>query len=70
MKKKLYKVRQGKVLAGVCGGLAKYFDVSPKVVRWLFVLMALAFSSGLMVYLVLMIFMASGAVLAKDIFWC
>lgn len=36
MKKKLYKVRQGKVLAGVCGGLAKYFDVNPKVVRWLF----------------------------------
>lgn len=47
MKKKLYKVRQGKVLAGVCGGLAKYFDVSPKVVRWLFVLMFFAFSSGL-----------------------
>lgn len=45
MKKKLYKVRQGKVLAGVCGGLAKYFDVNPKVVRWLFVLMCAAFSS-------------------------
>ena len=57
MKKKLYKVRQGKVLAGVCGGLAKYFDVSPKVVRQLFVLMFFAFSSGLMVYIILMIFM-------------
>jgi phage shock protein C len=57
MKKKLYKVRQGKVLAGVCGGLAKYFDVNPKVVRWLFVLMCAAFSSGLIIYIVLMIFM-------------
>lgn len=57
MKKKLYKVRQGKVLAGVCGGLAKYFDVSPKVVRLLFVLMCAAFSSGLIVYIILMIFM-------------
>ena len=57
MKKKLYKVRQGKVLAGVCGGLAKYFDVSPKVVRLLFVLMCAAFSSGLFVYIILMIFM-------------
>lgn len=57
MKKKLYKVRQGKVFAGVCGGLAKYFDVSPKVVRWLFVLMGAAYSSGLIVYILLMIFM-------------
>ena len=57
MKKKLYKVRQGKVLAGVCGGLAKYFEVSPKVVRLLFVLMCAAFSSGLIVYILLMIFM-------------
>lgn len=57
MKKKLYKVRQGKVLAGVCGGLAKYFEVSPKVVRLLFVLMCAAFSSGLIMYIILMIFM-------------
>ncbi len=34
--KKLYRVREGKKIAGVCGGLAKYFDVSPTVVRWLF----------------------------------
>lgn len=57
MTKKLYKVRQGKIIAGVCGGLAKYFDVSLKVVRWLFVLMFFSFSSGLMVYIILMIFM-------------
>lgn len=43
MTKKLYRVRKGKIIAGVCGGLAKYFDVSPKVVRWLFVLMFFAF---------------------------
>lgn len=57
MTKKLYKIRQGKIIAGVCGGLAKYFDVNPKVVRLLFVLMCVAFSSGLIVYIVLMIFM-------------
>lgn len=43
MTKKLYRVRKGKIIAGVCGGLAKYFDASPKVVRWLFVLMFFAF---------------------------
>lgn len=57
MTKKLYRVRKGKIIAGVCGGLAKYFDVSPKVVRWLFILMFFAFSSGLMVYIILTIFM-------------
>lgn len=55
--KKLYRVREGKKIAGVCGGLAKYFDVSPTVVRWLFVLLVAAFSSGLIAYIILMIFM-------------
>ena len=41
--KKLYRVREGKKIAGVCGGLAKYFDVSPAVVRLLFVLFVVAF---------------------------
>lgn len=54
--KKLYRVREGKKIAGVCGGLAKYFDVSPTVVRWLFVLLVAAFSSGLIAYIILMIF--------------
>lgn len=26
MKKKLYKIEQGKKLDGVCGGIAEYFD--------------------------------------------
>lgn len=56
MKKKLYRVREGKKIAGVCGGLAKYLDVSPTVVRWLFVLLVAAFSSGLIAYIILMIF--------------
>lgn len=55
--RKLYRVRDGKKIAGVCGGLAKYFNVSPTVVRWLFVLFAVAFSSGLIAYIILMIFM-------------
>ena len=55
--KKLYRVREGKKIAGVCGGLAKYFDVSPTVVRLLFVLFVAAFSSSLIAYIILMIFM-------------
>lgn len=55
--KKLCRVREGKKIAGVCGGLAKYFDVSPTVVRLLFVLFVAAFSSSLIAYIILMIFM-------------
>lgn len=55
--KKLYRVREGKKIAGVCGGLAKYFDVSPTIVRLLFVLFVATFSSSLIAYIILMIFM-------------
>lgn len=33
MEKKLYRVKDGKIIAGVCGGIAKYFNVDPKIVR-------------------------------------
>ncbi|WP_372638405.1 PspC domain-containing protein [Fodinibius sp.] len=36
-RKKLYKSRSNKKLAGVCGGLAEYFGISTTVVRFLFV---------------------------------
>ncbi|WP_332868820.1 PspC domain-containing protein [Clostridioides difficile] len=53
--KKLYRVRKGKCIAGVCGGLAKHFNIDPKIVRVFFVIMVLAFSSSLIAYIILMI---------------
>lgn len=32
-KEKLYKSREDKMICGVCGGLAEYFDVDPTLVR-------------------------------------
>ena len=32
MKKTLYKSRKGRFLFGVCGGLAEYFDLVPKLI--------------------------------------
>lgn len=40
--RKLYRVRKGKYIAGVCGGIAKFFEIDPKIVRLLFVLFVLA----------------------------
>ena len=53
--KKLYRSRTERWLAGVCGGLGKYFAVDPTLVRVIFVLFALTFGSGFLIYLVLWI---------------
>ena len=36
--KKLYRSRTDVMIAGVCGGLAKYLDIDPTAVRLVFVL--------------------------------
>lgn len=48
---KLYKVREGKVLAGVCQGLAEYLDMDVSIVRILTVVLALCYSVGLVAYI-------------------
>ncbi|SHJ30830.1 PspC domain-containing protein [Lutispora thermophila] len=37
MNKKLYKSRHNKTLAGVCGGLAEYFDIDVTIVRLIWI---------------------------------
>lgn len=56
MEKKLYRVRKGKIIAGVCGGIAKYFDIDPKIVRLLCAALVAAYGSGLLVYILFAIF--------------
>ena len=53
--KKLYRVRKGKYIAGVCGGIAKFFEIDPQMVRLLFVLFVLAYTSSLIAYIIFMI---------------
>ena len=33
MRKRLYRSRRDVMIAGVCGGIAEYFDVDPTIVR-------------------------------------
>lgn len=59
MKKRLTRSRRNRMIAGVCGGLAEYFDMDPTVVRLLYVVvsvMSVAFP-GILVYLILWIIM-------------
>jgi phage shock protein C len=51
--KKLYRSRTDRMIAGVCGGVAKYFAVDPTLVRILFALSVLIGSLGFWVYVVL-----------------
>lgn len=52
MEKKLYKSKTDKKLCGVCGGLAKYFDMDPTIIRVLWVLCILFGGSGVVAYIV------------------
>ncbi|MGN6710806.1 MAG: PspC domain-containing protein [Anaerocolumna jejuensis] len=56
MKKRLYRIREGKMIAGVCGGIAKYFDVNPKVIRLLWAVFFAVYGSGLVAYILFSIF--------------
>jgi phage shock protein C len=55
MAKKLYRSRTDRKLWGVCGGLAKYFDVDPTLVRVLFVASIILGSLGFWVYIIMTI---------------
>ena len=52
MKKRIYKSTEDKMLCGVCGGLAEYFDIDPTIVRLAWVALALACGSGIVAYIV------------------
>lgn len=53
----LIRPRQGRVIAGVCAGLARRFGVSPTVVRVLFLVSMLLPGPQILVYLVLWLIM-------------
>ena len=57
MEKKFQRDMQNKVIGGVCSGLANYFSVDVAIVRVIFALALLCFSTGFWLYLILWIVM-------------
>jgi phage shock protein C len=53
MNKRLYRSKNEKMIAGVCGGLANYFSLDPTIVRLIFILLLFAPPSGILIYLIL-----------------
>ncbi|KPL01553.1 MAG: hypothetical protein AMJ90_07645 [candidate division Zixibacteria bacterium SM23_73_2] len=52
MAKKLYRSKTNSMIAGVCGGLAEYFDIDPTIVRLVAVLLILAQGVGAIGYII------------------
>ena len=55
----LSRSSQNKMIAGVCGGLAQYYGISSKCLRWAFFIFGLI-GAGEVVYIVLWILLPKG----------
>ncbi len=55
MSGKLKKSSHDKMIAGVCGGIAEYFDIDPTLVRVAYVVLSLLSTGfpGLLIYIIL-----------------
>ena len=50
--KRLYRSKKEKMIAGVCGGVAEYFNVDPTLIRLFWVLFMLLGGSGVLAYII------------------
>jgi phage shock protein PspC (stress-responsive transcriptional regulator) len=51
--RRLYRIHEGAMIAGVCNGIAAYVNVDPTLVRLAFVMLTMLWGTGLLVYLVM-----------------
>lgn len=52
MEKRVYKSVRDRKVFGVCGGLGEYFNIDPMIFRLGFVILVLAFGTGILAYIV------------------
>ena len=52
MQKKLYRSKSNRMLAGVCAGVAEYFNIAPTVVRVIWAVTSLFAFVGVVAYAV------------------
>ena len=50
--KRLYRSKKDRMICGVCGGIANYFNIDPTLVRLSFVLIAMGAGSGILAYII------------------
>ncbi len=52
MEKRLYKINRGKMVDGVCGGIAEYFGLDPTLVRLAWIIFSAMGGSGIPAYII------------------
>jgi phage shock protein C len=52
MRDRLYRSREDRMLFGVAGGMARYLDIDPSIVRVVWALLAIAGGAGFLLYIV------------------
>ena len=52
MSKNLYKSSTNKMIDGVCGGIAEYFNVDPTIIRLAWILFCARGGSGIIAYII------------------
>ena len=52
MEKRLYKSNENKMLDGVCGGVAEYFNIDPTLIRLAWVVFCALGGSGIIAYII------------------
>ena len=57
MSKRLYRSNRNRMLCGVCGGIAEYFDIDPALVRLSWIVFCILGGSGALAYLIATIIM-------------
>jgi phage shock protein C len=64
--KRILRSRSERMIAGVCGGLAAYFNIDPLIVRLGFALLAMMNGVGIMLYLLLWLLLPNEDSVAAD----
>ena len=65
VERKLYKNSQDKKLAGVCQGVAEYFDIDPTIVRIVWFVFSWFYGIGIMLYILMAILLPEKSEVAE-----
>lgn len=52
-KRKIYRLKDDCIIAGVSGGMAEYFEIDATLIRVIFILLTIGGGSGILIYLIL-----------------
>lgn len=58
--KRFYRSASDKIIGGVCGGIGRYLNIDPLIVRIVFAVLFFGYGSGLLLYLLIWILAPKG----------